>query len=385
MENRQIRGYAILASGVEPKQLDKYKYKVASQNGNGSYIVERSSSTSYGARWTCTCPDFQYRNLKCKHIHAVELWQQLKGQADVQIVKTVTPKVEIKTVLCCPYCKSEKVVKNGSRKTQTQTKTRYLCKDCKKTFIDDKVFEKIKATPEILTTVLDLYFKGVSLRKIVDHLQQIHGLKVSPSTVYKWIIDYMTTINHYTETLKPSVGGMWHTDEMKVKVKGEWRWLWNTIDYQTRYMLANNMTKERYTEDADKIFKKAKKTAGRKPHLVVTDGLQSYKQAFKNEFGSWKQEPFPKHLAGVGIRDDRSNNVIERYHGSVRERDKVMRGMKTDRTAKILHKGFKDYYNFIRIHQELGTTPAQMAGIEALQQQNRWMELLKRSKRQERI
>jgi putative transposase len=84
-------------------------------------------------------------------------------------------------------------------------------------------------------------------------------------------------------------------------------------------------------------------------------------------------------LAGVGIRDDKSNNVVERYHGTVRERDKVMRGMKTDRTAKILPSGFKDYYNFIRIHQELGTTPAQMAGIDNLSGQNRWMELLKRS------
>ena len=52
------------------------------------------------------------------------------------------------------------------------------------------------------------------------------------------------------------------------------------------------------------------------------------------------------------------------------------------RTAKILHKGFKDYYNFIRIHQELGTTPAQMAGIDALTGQNRWIELLRKSKKE---
>jgi hypothetical protein len=35
--------------------------------------------------------------------------------------------------------------------------------------------------------------------------------------------------------------------------------------------------------------------------------------------------------------------------------DKALRGVKTDCTVKILH---KDYYNFIRIHQELGTTSA---------------------------
>ena len=32
--------------------------------------------------------------------------------------------------------------------------------------------------PKIMATTLDLYFKGVSLRKISDHLRQCHGLEV---------------------------------------------------------------------------------------------------------------------------------------------------------------------------------------------------------------
>jgi putative transposase len=42
-------------------------YTVSSRSGNGSYDVEL---TEIG--WNCSCPDSMYRNVKCKHIHAVE-------------------------------------------------------------------------------------------------------------------------------------------------------------------------------------------------------------------------------------------------------------------------------------------------------------------------
>lgn len=376
MESRQIRGYSILAQGVEPEEMGNYTYKIPSQNGNGTYIVQRPNKAGY-QRWTCTCPDFQFRGLKCKHIYSVDFWLQLKGQVDCEIVKTVIPDPESK--LCCPYCKSEKVVKNGSRKCKTMTKIRYLCKDCKKTFIEDKDFEKIKVTPEMLTVTLDLYFKGVSLRKISDHIGQIYKTKICKSSVHNWIMQYMGTISKYTDGLTPKVGGMWHTDEMMVKVKGEWQYLWNTIDNQTKFMLANNMTTDRFSEDARQVFSKAKEIAKKNPHIMVTDGLGAYRQAFKDEFYS-KDEGLCRHIAGVGLRGDRNNNVVERYHNTVRERDKVMRGLKADKSARIIHNGIKDYYNFIRPHQGLdGKTPAEMAGIELESDGNRWLGLLRRS------
>jgi len=113
-------------------------------------------------------------HLKCKHICAVEFWLQLKGQTDCEIIKTVIPKHEENKTIC-PFCKSDQVTKKGIRRCKTQEKQRYLCKDCKKKFIGDKEFEKIKASPEMITLVLDLYFKGISLRKISDHIKQIYG------------------------------------------------------------------------------------------------------------------------------------------------------------------------------------------------------------------
>jgi len=376
MEARQIRGYSILAKGVEPKEVGINTYRIPSQSQRGNYMVEHKGRYQ---RWTCSCPDFQYRGLKCKHIYAVEFWLNLKEDIVQEVVNNVIPRAEAK--LSCPFCKSEKVVKKGKRKGKNMIKQRFLCKGCGKRFIEDKDFEKIKATPEMVTVTLDLYFKGVSLRKISDHIDQIYKVKIGKSTIHRWIMTYMDKINGYVNTLTPEVGGMWHTDEMAIKVNGGWEWLWNTIDHSTKFMLANNITKDRYSDDARQVFYKAKNIAKRDPHIVVTDGLQGYQKAFRDEFYDYRRQTYPKHIHRAGINNKHTNNnVVERYHGTVRERDKVMRGLKTERTAQIFHNGVKDYYNFIRPHQGLkGKTPAEMAGIDLNLGENRWLSLLRMS------
>jgi putative transposase len=76
----------------------------------------------------------------------------------------------------------------------------------------------------------------------------------------------------------------------------------------------------------------------------------------------------------VGLQES-LNNVLERMHGSIREREKVMRGIKVDDTPIIPMNQI--YYNFIRPHSALdGKTPAEAVGV-GIHGENRWIELLK--------
>lgn len=69
---------------------------------------------------------------------------------------------------------------------------------------------------------------------------------------------------------------------------------------------------------------------------------------------------------------------MERMNGTVRERNKVMRGLKNEVTP--IAKGFQIYYNFIKPHQSLnGETPAQKAGIGIGSEENKWLQLIKQS------
>jgi transposase InsO family protein len=57
-------------------------------------------------------------------------------------------------------------------------------------------------------------------------------------------------------------------------------------------------------------------------------------------------------------------NLIERFHGTLKQRTKVMRELKTEEGARIILDGFVVHYNFFRRHTSLGDlTPAQAAGI----------------------
>lgn len=65
--------------------------------------------------------------------------------------------------------------------------------------------------------------------------------------------------------------------------------------------------------------------------------------------------------------------------GTIRERDKVMRGMKGDDTAKALMDGLKNYYNFLRPHMGLeNETPAKEAKLDLELGRNRWYSIIRK-------
>jgi len=65
---------------------------------------------------------------------------------------------------------------------------------------------------------------------------------------------------------------------------------------------------------------------------------------------------------------------MERMNGEVRDRERVMRGLKNTDTAIV--KGLQIYHNFIRPHEALnGETPADRAGIK-VEGENKWMTLI---------
>lgn len=362
---RLLRGHQMIEKGVEPKQVAFNQYLVPSQSKDLNYIV-----TLYSGTWSCSCPDNQYRHVTCKHIHAVVIWQKLSRKIEEDHGKEIIHGATLNTDITCKFCGSSQYIKYG----KANNKQVYKCKSCARKFVPNEGFQHMWYDPRVVATTLDLYFKGVSLRKIADHLKQFYGLDIDHSTVYRWIGKYTEVMSEYIATLEPDVGDIWHTDEMKIKFGGEWRWLWNVMDEKTRFHLVSVITKTREIKDARKPFKQSKEVAGKKPRVMVTDGLNSYKQAFNKEFYDYHKSV--EHIADVALQES-LNNVLERMHGTIREREKVTRGLKVDETPIIPMNQI--YYNFIRPHQALdGKTPAEMAGI-GINKENKWIELLNRS------
>jgi len=68
---------------------------------------------------------------------------------------------------------------------------------------------------------------------------------------------------------------------------------------------------------------------------------------------------------------------VERLHGSIRDREKTLRGLKVENTPII--EGYRLYYNFIKPHEALdGKTPSEVAGI-TVEGSNKWLTLIRKS------
>jgi transposase-like protein len=369
---RMIRGYAIIAKGDDPQKVGKDEYKIPSQSGEGHYLVKKGYRV-----WSCTCPDHTFRNVDCKHINAVRFWLKLKDKLVEEVKERLIFRTE-KTETKCPYCSSMGIVRDGVRKNKGDPKQVFFCKECKKRFSINEGFKYMKNDQKIITLSLDLYFKGVSQNGITDHIKQFYGAKVSQPTIHRWIKKYTNIINDYVKTLTPDVSGMWAIDEMMLKCNGEWNWLWNLMDTDTRFLISS-MISEGKTRDVDTAripLEEAKKMTGRIPDVIISDGLPAYERAVEKGF-----KKKTTHVRDIAITDtEHNNNKIERLHGTVRDRNKVQRGLKELIPSKTFVEGFKTYYNFIRPHQALnGKTPAEQAGIDLGLKGDRWAGIIKQS------
>jgi len=358
---REERGLTIYELG-QVKRINENEFAVRSQSGNGTYRVTR-----IGTEWSCECLDHKLRDATCKHIYSCVFSATLRERASSQ---NFTPETDIDTSLTtkCLACGSTHINKWGWKYRKDGSRVqRFKCMSCSHRWnATNRGFEKMRTNPHAITVALDLYFKGISLRKIQDHLKQFERTNVSYVAIYKWIHKYTALMEQYAKTLRPQLSGVWHVDEMKVNVHGKWHWLWNIMDSDTRYILASHVAQGRGATEAQEALHIAK-TNG-EPTFLISDGLASYQAAASREFRN------TVHLSRVGIQSEVSNNRIERFHGTVRERNKVMRAIKKPDSPII--EGQRIYYNHIRPHQALnGKTPAEACGI-TVKGENKWLTLI---------
>jgi transposase InsO family protein len=144
------------------------------------------------------------------------------------------------------------------------------------------------------------------------------------------------------------------------------------MDGDTRFLLANHVSQGRNVSDTREASQDAKVVAKVEPKILLTDGLGSYGRGARCEF------PGAVHVAGVGLQGRLDNNRMERYHGTLKERTKVMRVLKNTDTPVL--DGQRIYYNHIRPHQGLnGKIPAQAAGLDLRLGTNKWESFIKKT------
>ena len=145
------------------------------------------------------------------------------------------------------------------------------------------------------------------------------------------------------------------------------------MDDETRFWIAQQVADTKYTANINPLFKHGKEVTGKRPNTLISDGAPNFNDAFKKEFFAISN-PRTRHIKHIRFQGDHNNNKMERFNGEVRDREKVMRGLKNADTPILT--GYQIYHNYMRQHEGLnGKTPAEVCGIN-IQGENKWITLI---------
>ena len=93
----------------------------------------------------------------------------------------------------------------------------------------------------------------------------------------------------------------------------------------------------------------ARRRSNNPPVAVKTDGLASYRDAVPRAFPTHRV----RHVVSKGVKADINNNLSERLQGTIRNRDKTLRGLKARETGQAYVDGLVTRYNYFRPHESL--------------------------------
>lgn len=256
----------------------------------------------------------------------------------------------------CKFCGSANVVKYGFRNHIQQ----YMCRDCGRKFSEKDTLEGKRTPIPEMGIALSLFFDGLSLTEISQQLIGIFHEFVDPSTIYRWVMEYSQEAIKLLSKYKAKLSDTWVVDETVISILGENFWFWDVIDEGTRFLVNTHLSKSRTITDVVSLFERCSRHTDTIPKYIISDKLAAYIDGIERVFGS-----DAKHIQSQGMTSDININLIERFHSTLKTRIKVIRGLKTKESARIILDGFIINYNFFRPHMSLrDKTPAEVAGIK---------------------
>ncbi len=257
--------------------------------------------------------------------------------------------------LKCKLCNSPDLVRFGTYRGVQ----RYRCRSCRATFMDNNALPGMRVPVDAVGAAVSMFYGGLSIRDVSRQLDQIFDVRPSTSTVYDWVIRYTEKARRIVGEYRPRVGDVWTADETVLKIGGVNTWFWDIVDEDTRFLLASHISLTRTIRDAETLMRRSLRLAGRAPRVIVTDKLAAYLEGIERTFGA-----ATRHRQSGPFALERSTRSIERFHGTLKDRTKVMRGMANRETAALVTEGWLLHYNFVRGHEGLGgETPARAARV----------------------
>ena len=208
--------------------------------------------------------------------------------------------------------------------------------------VDRSAFAGFRFPPDVITVAVRWYLRyGLSYRDVEELLAE-RGIVVDHVTVYRWVQRFTPLLIDAARPCRHSPDDRWFVDETYVKIAGRWCYLYRAVD-QFGQVVDVYLSARRDATAARAFFDSALTVTQTGPVEVVTDRAPAYVRVI--------EECLPAAWHHI---EQYANNRIECDHGRLKARLRPMRGLKRQRSARVMCAGHAFMQNLRRGHYELG-------------------------------
>jgi transposase-like protein len=205
-------------------------------------------------------------------------------------------------------------------------------------------FAGFRFPPDVILLTVRWYLR-YSLSYRVRSLFHERGSTVDHVTLFRWVQRFTPELIDAARPSLHTVGDRWFADETYVKVNGVWRSLYRAVD-QHGQVIDVFVSRRRDITSARRFL-----TTVLAGHRSPGEGITDRAPALANVV----EDLIP---AAFHNTEQYENNRCESDHGRLKARLRPLRGLKTDRTARVVIRGHAFIQNLRRGHYELGVEVA---------------------------
>ncbi len=204
-------------------------------------------------------------------------------------------------------------------------------------------FAGYRFPPEVIALAVRWYLRYSLSYRDVEELLAERGIEVDHVSIYRWVQRFALEFAEAARPRQHVIGDRWHVDETYLKVGGTWRYLFRAID-QFGQVVDVFLSRRRGGEAARRFFERALDRTRTSPSEVTTDRYRVYPRVL--------DELLPAAFHDTEVH---ANNRLEADHGRLKARLRPMRGLKRDRTARVIVASHAFIQNLRRGFYDLGT------------------------------
>jgi transposase-like protein len=207
--------------------------------------------------------------------------------------------------------------------------------------VSRSAFAGFRFPPDVIVLAVRWYLRfGLSYRDVEELLAE-RGIQVDHVSIYRWVQRFTPLLADAARPCRHRVGDRWWVDETYVKVAGRWRYVYRAID-QFGQVVDVFVSPRRDLKAARRFFGQEIGMTKVTPVEVVTDHAPVYPGVLEELVpGAWHRT------------DQYASNRVECDHGRLKARLRPMRGLKRDRSARVIIVGHGFVQNVRRGHYEL--------------------------------